>query len=143
MMKRTTPPKWFTAVVVLAIVWNAMGIVNFLLQITLSPEALASYPKAEQELMNNAPLWSLVAFALGVFGGTLGSVGLLLKKAWSAAVLLVSLVAVSLQMGYWVFFTQAVAVYGPSTYGMPAVVVTVALLLVRLARKGTQQGYLH
>ena len=142
-MNQPTPPNLFKTVVILAMLWNAMGIINFIMQITLSPEALASYPEAEQELMNSAPIWSLFAFAIGVFGGTLGSVGLWLKKAWSAPILLTSLVAVTLQMGYWVFFTQAVAVYGPSTYGMPTVVVLVALLLVRLSRKGIQKGYLN
>jgi hypothetical protein len=142
-MENKTPPKWFKMVVIVALLWNLMGILNFFMQLTITPEALASYPEAEQELIKNAPLWSMIAFALGVFGGTVGSLGLFLKKAWSKTALLISLIAVTLQMGYWVFFTQAVAVYGPSTYVMPFIVVAIAILLYRLATNGIRKGYLN
>ena len=59
-------PKWFKAVVALALVWNLMGIFNFYTQITLTEEAIAALPLAEQQLMNTTPLWSLIAFAIGV-----------------------------------------------------------------------------
>ena len=142
-MENKTPPKWFKMVVVVALIWNLMGILNFFMQLTITPEALASYPEAEQDLIINAPLWSMIAFALGVFGGTVGSLGLFLKKAWSKTALLISLIAVTLQMGYWVFFTQAVAVYGPSNYVMPFIVVAIAILLYRLATNGIRKGYLN
>ena len=71
--------------------------------------------------MNSTPLWSLVAFALGVFGGAIGSLGLLMQKKWAFYPLLFSLVGVVAQMTYWVFFTQAVDVYGNGGYTMPSI----------------------
>ena len=136
-------PKWFKAVVALALVWNLMGIFNFYTQITLTEEAIAALPLAEQELMNTTPLWSQIAFAIGVFGGSLGCIGLFIQKKWSFYPLLFSLIAVMAQMGYWLFFTKAVEVYGNSTYGMPMVVILVAYLLFRLSKKGIDKGYLH
>ena len=47
------------------------------------------------------------------------------------------------QMGYWLFFTKAVEVYGNSTYVMPLVVILVAYLLFRLSKKGIDKGYLR
>ena len=142
-MSTVQHPKWFKAVVALALVWNLMGIFNFYTQITLSEEALAALPLAEKELMNNTPLWSLVAFAIGVFGGSLGCIALYLQKKWAFYLLLFSLIAVMAQMGYWLFFTKAIEVYGNSTYFMPTVVVLVAYLLFRLSKKGIDKGYLR
>lgn len=136
-------PKWFKAVVALALVWNLLGIFNFYTQITLTEEAKAALPIAEQELMNNTPLWSQIAFAIGVFGGTLGCFGLFIQRKWSFYPLLFSLIAVMAQMGYWLFFTKAVEVYGNSTYIMPMVVILVDYLLFRLSKKGIDKGYLR
>ena len=136
-------PKWLKSVVALAFVWNLMGIFNFYTQITLTEEAIAALPLAEQELMNSTPLWSLIAFGIGVFGGTLGCVGLFIQKKWAFYPLLFSLIAVMAQMGYWLFFTKAVEVYGNSTYAMPMVVILVAYLLLRLSKNGIVKGYLY
>lgn len=136
-------PKWLKAVVALAFVWNLMGIFNFYTQITLTEEAITALPLSEQELMNSTPLWSLIAFGIGVFGGTLGCVGLFIQKKWAFYPLLFSLIAVMAQMGYWLFFTKAVEVYGNSTYAMPMVVILVAYLLLRLSKNGVDKGYLY
>ena len=136
-------PKWLKAVVALAFVWNLMGIFNFYTQITLTEEDIAALPLVEQELMNSTPLWSLIAFGIGVFGGTLGCVGLFIQKKWAFYPLLFSLIAVIAQMGYWLFFTKAVEVYGNSTYAMPMVVILVAYLLLRLSKNGIVKGYLY
>ena len=109
----------------------------------MSPDDFAQKSAAEQELLNNIPLWSTIAYALGVFGGTIGCIGLLKKKAWSTIALLISLVAVMAQMSYWLFFTKAVEVYGPSSYGMPMMVILIAYLLMRLSNNGIKKGYLN
>ena len=92
--------------------------------------------------MNTTPLWSQIAFAIGVFGGSLGCIGLFIQRKWSFYPLLFSLIAVMAQMSYWLFFTKAVEVYGNSTYIMPMVVILVAYLLFRLSKKGIDKGYL-
>ena len=142
-MSTVQVPKWLKAVVALAFVWNLLGIFNFYTQITLTEEAIAALPLVEQELMNSTPLWSLIAFGIGVFGGTLGCVGLFIQKKWAFYPLLFSLIAVMAQMGYWLFFTKAVEVYGNSTYAMPMVVILVAYLLLRLSKNGIVKGYLY
>ena len=142
-MSTSHPPKWFKAVVILALLWNLMGIINFFMQINLTDEAMAAYSAAELELIKSTPFWSMIAFAIGVFGGTIGCIGLLLRKRWSLSPLLFSLFAVIAQMSYWVFFTKAVEVNGSTTYIMPLVVILIAFLLVRLSRNGIDKGYLN
>ena len=108
----------------------------------MSLEDIAQKPAAEKELFTNIPLWSTLAYALGVFGGTIGCIGLLKKKAWSMMAFLISLVAVITRMGYWLFFTTTVEVYGPYSYGMPLMVIIIAYLLFRLSNNGIKKGYL-
>ena len=141
-MSKSTLPKWFNAVVFIALIWNLIGLYFFLTDLNMSPEEFALKPDTEQELLNNIPLWSMLANALGVFGGAIGCIGLLKKKAWSMMALLISLVAVMAQMSYWLFFTTAVEVYGPSSYRMPIMVILVAYLLMRLSNNGIKKGYL-
>ena len=142
-MSSHSNPKWFKPIVIIALLWNLIGVINFFIQINLSEEAIAALPEPEQALMNSTPLWSLVAFALGVFGGAIGSLGLLIQKKWAFYPLLLSLVGVVAQMTYWLFFTQAVDVYGSETYTMPVLVILVAFFLLRLAKKGIKKGYLN
>ena len=142
-MSSHSNPKWFKPIVIIALLWNLIGVINFFIQINLSEEAIAALPEPEQALMNSTPLWSLVAFALGVFGGAIGSLGLLIQKKWAFYPLLFSLVGVVAQMTYWLFFTQAVDVYGSETYTMPVLVILVAFFLLRLAKKGIKEGYLN
>lgn len=142
-MSSHSNPKWFKPIVIIALLWNLIGVINFFIQINLSEEAIAALPEPEQALMNSTPLWSLVAFALGVFGGAIGSLGLLIQKKWAFYPLIFSLVGVVAQMTYWLFFTQAVDVYGSETYTMPVLVILVAFFLLRLAKKGIKEGYLN
>lgn len=136
-------PKWFKPVVIIALLWNLIGVINFFIQVNLSEEAIAALTEAEQALMNSTPLWSLVAFAIGVFGGAIGSLGLLIQKKWAFYPLLLSLVGVVAQMTYWLFFTKAVEVYGSGTYTMPVLVILVAFSLLRLAKNGIKKEYLN
>ena len=142
-MSSHSKPKWFKPIVIIALLWNLIGVINFFIQINLSEEAIAILPEAEQALINSTPLWSLIAFAIGVFGGTIGSLGLLMQKKWSFYPFLFSLIAVVAQMSYWVFFTQAIEVYGNGGYVMPSLVVIIAFLLLRMAKKGIAKGYLN
>ena len=141
-MSKTSPPSWFKVIVILAILWNLMGIINFYFQITITPDQISKLPEAEESLINSTPFWTYIAFTMGVFGGTIGSIGLLMQKAWSRWLLLLSLIGVFVQMYYWLFFTNALEVYGTNTYIMPTVVLLVAYLLFSLCNRGIKKGYI-
>jgi len=73
-------PHWsFWVICVVALIWNVMGSINFIMQ--TNPEMLANYPEAAQSLIASRPLWATIAFAIAVFGGALAEIFLLLKRA--------------------------------------------------------------
>ncbi|MDZ4729274.1 MAG: hypothetical protein SH820_04965 [Xanthomonadales bacterium] len=137
----SSAPKWFTIFAILALLWNLLGVMAFVMQATMSPEALAALPEAEQALYNNYPTWALVAFGVAVFGGALGSLLLALKKNVAGPVLLISLIGVLLQTGHSFFGAKAYEVYGPSSLIMPIMVVVIAIYLVMLAAKAKNNGW--
>ena len=72
-------PWRFWIIGVVALLWNVMGVMNFVMQTT--PEALSGYPDAARELIESRPAWATGAFAIAVFGGALGCILLLFRKS--------------------------------------------------------------
>lgn len=95
---KSTPlraPLWLTAAALGGIAWNVFGAVQFAGSVTATTESLiASGMTAEQAaVMTGYPAWMTLAFAVGVFGGLIGSVLLLLRRAAAMPVLAASLAA--------------------------------------------------
>jgi len=57
-----------------------MGVGSFFQHTFITDEALQALPVAERDLYNSYPLWTKIAFAIAVFGGAIGSLGLVMKK---------------------------------------------------------------
>ena len=136
------PPAWFWIVAVLGLLWELFGVAMYLMHVGVLPNS-QEMSEAERSLMESSPVWVTGLFAIGVFGGALGTLGLLLRKRWARPLLLLSLVAVILQFGGWLLVTDAIAVMGPSVFAMPAVIVAVAILLAWLATVGVRRGWLR
>jgi hypothetical protein len=92
-MDVTERPHWsFWAIGVTMLVWNAMGCANYLMQ--ADPETLAGYSEAARSLVSGRPAWATGAFAVAVFGGALGCLLMLLRRAIAWLVLAASLAGV-------------------------------------------------
>jgi len=137
-----TIPKWFIPVAVLAMVWNLMGVMAFINQVMMTPEMIAELPQAEQVFYTSLPLWATIAFACAVFGGAFGSLALLMKKMLAEPLLILSLVGVAVQMFHSFVISNSFKVFGPDGAIMPAIVVVIAISLVRLVSKAKTKGWL-
>ncbi|WP_299614547.1 hypothetical protein [uncultured Tateyamaria sp.] len=78
----------------LGLIWNLMGCLNFITQ--LSAEAVAEMPELYQQIIEMRPLWATLVFGVAVFGGAAGCALLLLRARVAVAVLLGSLIAIVL-----------------------------------------------
>lgn len=126
----TKAPIWYWVLAIFFLLWNLMGVGSFFGQILMTDDALNALPIAEQEIYRGYPFWTYVAFAVAVFGGTLGSIGLLLKKSWAKIAFIVSLVAIIPQMSYGIFFTNTSEVYGSGAMIMPVMIIAGGVFLV-------------
>lgn len=123
-------PLWFYFVATLSLLWNLMGLLAFVIQMTMTSDAMAQMSQAQIKLYETTPVWVDAVFGLAVLSGVLGSSLLLLKKATAYKVLSASLIAVLLQMGYVFGIQQAATVLGNDALIMPSVVVIWAVFLV-------------
>jgi hypothetical protein len=78
------PGSLFWVIIGLALVWNLIGVINYLGQVLMTDEVLKSLPKEQQLMYQDVPSWVTAAFAVAVFSGTVGAIFLLLKKKVSS-----------------------------------------------------------
>jgi hypothetical protein len=135
------PPGWFRLVALLALLWNLVGVWSYLSKVGMAPPMMEMTPD-EVALAAGMPAWATAGFAIAVFTGLLGSVGLLLGKAWARLLLILSLLGMLVQFGWWVVMSGAMERMGASIAVMPAVVILIGILLLWLANTGIKRGWL-
>lgn len=138
------PPLWFWIVSVLALLWNLMGVLAYLGQAYMTDEMKSEYSQEQLSLMESTPAWITAVFAIAVWGGLLGCIALILRKKWAKPVLLLSFIAIVIQMGYSFFMTNASEVYG-AVQGIitPILVILIGAVLVQFANIGIKRTWLR
>jgi len=137
-----TPPRSFSIISILALVWNLIGVASYLMTVKMSPATLAAMPEAERALYQNVPAWVTSSFAIAVFGGTLACILLLMRKRVASTLFLVSLLAILVQMGHAFFMTPMLAVRGAAGAALPLCVIVAAIFLVWYSRGAQSRGWL-
>ena len=136
------PPTWFWVVSVIALLWNLVGVFNYLNQAFNQQAILETLNQAQREAFEGIPAWATAAFAIAVFSGTIASIGLLVRKKWAKPLCIISLIAAVAQFIHWLFISNAVEAFGPSTYAMPVIIIVIGLYLISFSKKGIQKGWL-
>jgi hypothetical protein len=137
------PTRAFWIISVIALLWNAIGIVSYWMTVTVSPQALQAMTAPERALYQGMPIWVTSAFAIAVFGGTLASIVLLLRRAWAVPVFVLSLVAILVQMGHAFFMTTMLEVHGLAGAILPTLVIVVGIYLVAFSRSARKKGWIR
>lgn len=138
----TIPTRGFWIISAFALVWNLIGIVTYLMSVTMSQEALAAMPEAERALYVDMPTWVISAYAIAVFGGTIASFALLLRKAWSVSVFIVSLIAILFQMGHAFLGTAFIEVQGAAAAILPLLIIVIAVYLIGFSTSAKKKGWI-
>ncbi|MDA8531332.1 hypothetical protein N9K44_00360 [Flavobacteriaceae bacterium] len=89
----------------------------------------------------NLPAWVTAAFALAVFGGLLGSVGLLLRKKWASFLFLGSFFAAVAQQFHSFFIQDFIEITNEQAI-MPSLILIIALYMIYYSRKSETEGLL-
>jgi hypothetical protein len=135
-------PRWFRPVAGVGLLWNLLGCVAYLADVTMSPERLSRMTAAQQALYAARPAWAVAATATAVWLGAAGCLGLLLRKRWSTWALILSLAGI-LGQDLWLFVLSGAAAQGRAVaFVLQGLVLVVGVSLVTLARKATALGWL-
>ena len=136
------PRRLFYVISSMALVWNLMGVFNYLGQVLMSDEVLASLPKDQQLLYQDDPAWVTAAFAVAVFSGTLGAVFLLLKKKVSSIFFKLSFVGIIIQMTYGLLISENTNSYGPLGLVMPLMIIAIGGYLIWYSKKAAKHRWI-
>ena len=127
---------------VLAVLWNAIGAFDYsATQLRIEPYMSAFTPE-QLEYFYSFPAWSVAAWAFGVWGALLGSIALLLRKAWAVWAFGISIAGMALTTIHNFVLTDGAALMGPGAVAFSAVIWVVALFLFFYARAMTKRGVL-
>jgi hypothetical protein len=125
----------------LSLLWNAFGCFDFTMTATRNAAYLKPYPQEMLDYWFAMPAWMWIVWAIGVFGGLAGSLGLLLRKRFALGLFLMSFLAAALSMTMGYFDKDAPRMEGAQF--MPFVILGVAFLLIVYARSMVRRGVLR
>lgn len=136
-------PGWYWAVAILALAWEAIGCFVYLMQVMMDAAELAKLPAAQRDLWLSMPPWLTGIYAIAVWVGLSGALGLLLRQRWARSAFAVSLAAVIVQFG-WIFLaTPILSTIGTSAAAFPAFIALMGAFLLWFADLAAKRGWLR
>ena len=104
--------------------------------------AAQGYTQDQIDFIKSMPEWALSAFAISVTAGVLGSLFLLLRKAWALPTFILSFVAImAVNLNNFVLM-NTVEVLGMVPVYTQSAVIVIGLLLIVYARAAKLRGWL-
>jgi hypothetical protein len=138
------PPSWYWIVAVLAVLWECMGCIAYLTQVTMSAADMATLPAAQRDAWLAMPPWLYGVYAIAVWIGLAGGIALLFRRRISRALFAVSLVAIVVQFGWT--FTQTPILktmsFGEAA-GFPIVIFVIGAVLMWFSGLAINRGWLR
>lgn len=136
-----TAPRWLLWAGIALLLWNLMGVGAFVSQWSTTPEEIAKLPQIQQDLWNNMPVWAWIAYGIAVGAGTVGAVGIIMRKFWATLLFALSLIAVIIQFIYPFLIANA-AQGGMEMLWLPIFILVVAVVQWLLSRSWQRKGWL-
>ncbi len=137
--KDTGSVHWsFWVIGAVALVWNAMGVVNIFMQ--MNPDVLATYPESHRTIVANQTGWISASVMIAIFGGAIGCVLLLLRKASAIWLFYASLIATVIVVAHTL--SLSVELSASDIVMIIVMPVAVALLLVWYSRWTATRGWI-
>ena len=133
---------WVVGVV--ALLWNGFGGYDYVMTRLQGDAYMRSAGMTDAQIahFNAMPVWMEAVWAIGVWGGVLGSILLLLRSKWAFHALLASLIAFAMSVVYGQT-TGGNAVMGSMGLIFSGVIFLIGLALVMYARAMTKRGVLR
>ena len=125
-------PAWYWIVGGLAVLWEGFGCYIYV------TESLARGEAGAMDSYASMASWQWGVFAVAVWSGLIGAIGLLLRKRWAILALLVSLIAAVIQYGY----EAATDTLPGDAMPVAVSVVVIGVLLVAFANYSGRKGWL-
>jgi len=124
----STRAPWHLWVIgVIALLWNAIGAMDYIMTETKNQSYMSGFTPEQLAFFYALPAWVVSAWAIGVWGGVLGSLLLLFRRSFAVWVLLASLLGIIVTA-----FHNYVLSNGMSVMGRAGAILFAAIFLVSL-----------
>lgn len=136
-------PHWFRITAIVGTLWLAFGCFVYVVEVMMTPEQIAALPSPQRELTQSTPAWAIGAWAIAVWVGLIGMIGLVLRRRWSVPLLGISLLAVLVQQLWFWVFSNATELVPPVEMLFPAMILLISVGLWLLARHARRRLWLR
>lgn len=144
---RTPAHIWIVGL--LALLWNGFGAYDYLMTRLRNTDYLASMmpdvdPQAMLAWVDAFPIWAQIGWALGVWGGLIGSVMLLMRSRWAVPAFAVSLLGAVLGLGYQIAAAPPPGMANEGLFAlMPWIIILIAAGLLYYSWAMRKRNVLH
>jgi len=139
---RVRTPIHLWIVGVLALLWGAMGAVDYLASQMRWEPYMANFTQEQLDYFYAFPAWMVAAWAVAVWAGLAAAVGLLMRRRWAVWMFALSLVGLAVSTFYNFVLTDAAEVMGTVPTVFTVVIWVAAIALLLYARRQAMRGVL-
>jgi hypothetical protein len=140
----TRTPAHLWVVGVLSLLWNFFGCLDYTMTNLKNAAWLAKMSPDQLAYMNSLPGWLTAFWAIGVWGGLIGSILLLMRNRYAVWAFGLSLIGAVVGIGYQLFLTKMPASMKQGGMGfMPWVIIIIAAVLYWYAMSAEKKGVLR
>ena len=137
---RGAVPAWYWVAAVGALLFELLGCVMYLLQVSTDPAALRV---DERAMWQSTPTWMVAAYAIAVWAGLAGAVCLLLRRRWAVPLLLISFIAVVVQFSGLLIVPELRSVTPSDALLGPIIIIVLSGAILRLGVQARRCGWLR
>ena len=134
MNKTTRTPIHLWIVSILAVLWNAMGAYDYIATQYRIESYMSQFTAEQLEYFYNFPVWMDAAWAIAIWASVLGSLSLLLRKAWAVSLFSASILGLAVSTVYNFVLSDGRAVMGSEAATFTVVIWVIALFLFFYAK---------
>jgi hypothetical protein len=124
---RTPIHLWIVGI--LAVLWNAVGAFDYIATQYRIESYMSQFTPEQLEYFYAFPVWMDAAWAIAIWASVLGSLSLLLRKAWAVWLFSVSILGLAVSTVYNFVLSDGMAVMGDGAAKFTAVIWLIALFL--------------
>jgi len=132
---------WVVGIVLL--LWNGMGAFDYIMTQTANEAYMAQFSEEQLAYFYGFPVWTVVLWAVAVWGAVLGSILLLMRRALAHLVFIISLVAFVLNAVYSFGLSNGLEIMGTGGAIFSAIILLVEVFAVLYANRMKAGGVLQ
>lgn len=138
----------FWVVGIIALLWYAFGVFQFVGSLTATPEGMAEYvsngimTQDYADFLLALPVWVKAVFGLATIGGLVATICLLMRKGFAKILFVISLVGALLMYLYMFVLSGKADILPVFDYIIAAMVVAVTCFMIWWSRRQSALGHL-